>query len=134
MTTADDIKFGTGFLFQDGDIVMSQAHEIELVSGSQNAIQGLEILMTTIRGENLFNIDFGLDVMALYTNIGHLNKKEREQYYKLLVSQALLSDDRVQTVLDITASLDQSTRTLNSDVVVKFFNNNEIRLNNQANI
>lgn len=95
------------FKFQNGDLVISGLHEIEVVVGVTETKQDLEHRLLCVKGSDPFHSDFGADWL----------KTKRTTFNKVLIEheirKALKSHDRVKSIDSVGISEPDSERKIN---------------------
>jgi hypothetical protein len=97
-----DALFGSSFLLEDGDLVLSTGDltgEPQLVQGLANLKQALTLRLLTPYGTDQVNATYGLDARGAFTG-GHSRRMVKE-LIRLEVVRTLASDPRVGEVTDV---------------------------------
>ena len=102
MAVFDDRK--TWGLKSDGDIDQTQLNRIEWVYGQEAVIQEIKVTLATIKGEDPFDEEHGLDIFAA---IG-----SQSENLKLYITEAILEnhDDDIESINDITVNRTEDRR------------------------
>lgn len=96
-----DQPFGNSLALEDGDIVFAN-NTLQMVSGTDNLLQSLELRVLTPFGSDIFNTTYGLDVTQAFTQPGSIRMVK--ELLKLSLVQTLGTDPRVQDILDVQFS------------------------------
>jgi len=100
--TQDTVDLGTGLKLVDGDLVLvaddSQPAQrgFDTISGRPNFAQALQVIIGTPFGSDPVNVNYGLDVAAIFTTAGTV--ASIEDVISLNIVKSLAGDDRVQQV------------------------------------
>jgi hypothetical protein len=89
---------GTSLALANGDFVL-QGNDLALVSGRDNFVQSLLVIIDTPFGSDPVNINYGFDVAAIFTVANTV--RSIKDVIRLNLVKSLSSDDRVQTVGDV---------------------------------
>ena len=96
-----DLPFGNSLALEEGDIVFAN-NTLQMVSGTDNLLQSLELRVLTPFGSDIFNTTYGLDVTQAFTQSGSIRMVK--ELLKLSLVQTLGTDPRVQDILDVQFS------------------------------
>lgn len=123
----DEKKFGKGWELVSGDIVLDAGGIVQQIIGTDNGVQGLQILLLTQLGEDFIHPAVGMDFLSLIENSSHLNRRRQIEFAGLMIRTALLQDDRVQKISSIDYVKDDSVgRSLAFKVILTMFNQEDI--------
>jgi hypothetical protein len=98
-----DLLFGYSLAMQDGDLVFDGV-ELATVSGRDNLLQALQLRLLTPFGSDRFNVNYGVDFTATYTQPGPVATVK--ELIKLDVVRTLGTDPRVRDIQDVVFSDD----------------------------
>ncbi len=96
----------------DGDLLFDENGELEMVSGDEEFAQNLGMILKTSLGEFDLDETIGLD----RSNI--LTKGFDEEQARYDIVEALMQEDRVEEVSEITFKQDKENRTLSVDLEI----------------
>lgn len=96
----------------DGDLSFDSSNNLEMVSGDEEFEQALEMIMQIVLGE------FVLDETVGTKRDNLLAKQFDESLARSDLIEALMQENRVEEVTDITFNRDNRTRRLSVDVTV----------------
>ena len=102
---------------ENDDIVLN-----ELVEGEQEEIQCIERILTTCTDEWFLNIDFGLD----YTKIR--GKDVSDEQIRVAITLAILQEERVKEIQDISIERDRQKRTITLSIIIKMKSGNIVKV------
>ncbi|MBL5768235.1 DUF2634 domain-containing protein [Heyndrickxia sporothermodurans] len=105
----------------NGDLVLTNG-EIELVDGDDELKQNLEVILKTRLGEFFLDENIGLD----RTNL--LTKQFDEELAHYDIVEALMQEDRVKEVSEISFNLDKYKRILTVNLSVTKIDGTTIEL------
>lgn len=110
MTQTDTGRiFGTGLLLEDGDLVFDIVPmeadgvlrmDLVTISGRQNLGQALRVMVETPFGSDPVNINYGLDIAAIFTAAS--NVRNIKDVIRLNLVKSLAADDRIAQINAIT--------------------------------
>jgi phage baseplate assembly protein W len=90
--------FGRSFLLDDGDFVL-QDGDFALVSGTDNLRQGVNVMIYTGFGTDVFNVNYGLDAKAIFTTAR--TTRAVKDLIRLNLVKSISRDDRVAVIKEI---------------------------------
>lgn len=96
----------------NGDLVFNESGELEMVSDDDEFKQNLEMILKIQLGEFQLDETIGLDRSNILTK----QFDEEQAHYDIV--EALMQEDRVEEVSEITFNQDKATRTLSVDLTV----------------
>jgi hypothetical protein len=96
--TVDANLLGTSLKLSDGDFVLSGG-ELALVSGRDNFAQALQVIIATPFGSDQINVNYGLDIAAIYVTANSV--RDIKDVIRLNIHKSLALDDRVREISDI---------------------------------
>lgn len=95
---AQTLALGTSLALVNGDFAL-QGNDLALVSGRDNFAQSLLVIIDTPFGSDPVNINYGLDVAAIFTVANTV--RSIKDVIRLNLVKSLSNDDRVATVGDV---------------------------------
>jgi hypothetical protein len=90
--------FGTSIALVDGDFTLV-AGDLALISGRDNFVQALHVIVGTPFGSDPININYGLDVEAIFTVANSV--RSIKDVIKLNLAKSLGADDRIREITEI---------------------------------
>jgi hypothetical protein len=90
--------FGTSIALVDGDFVLTNGDFVP-VSGPNNFLQALRVIVETPFGSDQVNVNYGLDIAAIFTVANSV--RSIKDVIRLNLVKSLANDDRVREVSDI---------------------------------
>lgn len=96
----------------NGDLVFNESGELEMVSDDDEIAQNLEMILSTQLGEFQLDETIGLDRSNILTK----QFDEKQAHYDIV--EALMQEDRVQEVRDVTFIPDKENRIMTVNVTV----------------
>ncbi|MFB7260361.1 MULTISPECIES: contractile injection system sheath initiator [Bacillati] len=105
----------------DGDLVFTDG-ELEMVEGDEELKQALEMILKIRLGEFFLEENVGLDRTHLLT------KQFDEELAHYDIVEALMQEERIEEISEITFSLDKTKRLLTVSVTVKKIDGTTIEL------
>jgi hypothetical protein len=99
-----DTVFGFSLALVDGDLVIDDAGRLQQVSGRDNLLQALQLRVLTPFGSDRFNVNYGLDMTATFTQAQPLTLVK--QLIQLDLVRSLGTDPRVRDIQDVVFSDD----------------------------
>jgi hypothetical protein len=90
--------FGTSIALVDGDFVLA-AGDLAQVSGQDNFGQALRVIVETPFGSDQINVNYGLDIAAIFTVASSV--RSIKDVIRLNLVKSLAADDRVREISDI---------------------------------
>ena len=90
--------FGTSLQVVDGDLVLT-AGDLALISGRDNFAQALGIMIGTPFGTDPVNVNYGLDVAAIFTLANSV--RAIKDVIRLNIIKSLAGDDRVAQIGEV---------------------------------
>lgn len=115
---------GESLSLDDGDLVIEDS-DLVLVDNTDNVAQGLYVLLTTQLGSDLLNPTYGFDAASLFQT--DLSEDELIELAELKLRSALLQDDRVDDIYDITIEIDEY-REMHIECTVRLIDDTEVYL------
>lgn len=101
-----------GLKLVDGDLVFNENSELEMVSDDEEFKQNLETILKIQLGEFQLDETIGLDRSNILTK----QFDEKAAHYDIV--EALMQEDRVQEVRDVTFIPDKENRIMTVNVTV----------------
>ncbi len=92
-------------LTDDNDWSFNTHKSLELVSGVDNLVQNVNIILNTVEGEHLFVENFGTRLQDL------IGRKVSDNFIKYTLKTALLKDPRVRSVKNISITRNRNVVT-----------------------
>ena len=97
------IVLGRSFLLEDGDFVFEQGaanlRDFKFVAGRDNLVQGLKVMIETGFGSDAFNVNYGLDVKAIFTTAQ--TTRSAKDLIRLNLVKSISQDDRVTLIKEV---------------------------------
>src|SRR5262245_35984657 len=90
--------FGTSIKLVDGDFVFADG-DLKLVSGRDNFAQALRVIIGTPFGSDQVNVNYGLDVAAIFTVANSV--RSIKDVIRLNLVKSLSLDDRIREIGEI---------------------------------
>lgn len=90
--------FGTSLALVDGDFVVV-AGDLALVSGRDNFGQALRVIIETPFGSDQVNVNYGLDIAAIFAVADTV--RTIKDVIRLNLIKSLAADDRVREIIEI---------------------------------
>jgi phage baseplate assembly protein W len=90
--------FGTSIELVDGDLRLAGG-DLALVSGRDNFNQALQVIVGTPFGSDPINVNYGLDVAAIFTVASSV--RSIKDVIRLNLVKSLVADDRVREISEI---------------------------------
>jgi hypothetical protein len=90
--------FGSSLRLADGDLVLAGG-DLALISGRDNFAQSLRVIIETPFGTDQININYGLDVTAIFTVANSV--RSIKDVIRLNIVKSLAADDRVAQIGDV---------------------------------
>jgi hypothetical protein len=90
--------FGTSIALLDGDLVLAEG-DLAPVSGRGNFAQALQVIVGTPFGSDQINVNYGLDVAAIFTVANNVSSVK--DVIRLNLAKSLSADDRVREINEI---------------------------------
>jgi hypothetical protein len=129
----EDQVFGIGWAWEDEDFVFNIDGNVRLSEGRERAANGIQVLLLTQRSEDIFHPSTGLDYIGIIRNSSHFTVSEQNEFAKAIIQEAILQDDRVKIISEITLNERLSVgRNKSYDVVLTLFNEEEIAIQLQV--
>jgi phage baseplate assembly protein W len=98
MAAVPDGVFGTSIALVDGDFVLIDG-DLAPVSGRNNFLQALRVIVETPFGSDQVNVNYGLDIAAIFTVANSV--RSIKDVIRLNLVKSLANDDRVREVREI---------------------------------
>jgi len=98
MGTVPTGVFGTSIALVDGDFMLL-AGDLKMVSGQDNFGQALQVNVGTPFGSDQININYGLDIAAIFTVANSV--RSIKDVIRLNLVKSLSADDRVREISEI---------------------------------
>jgi phage baseplate assembly protein W len=95
--TAHD-AFGHSFVLDDGDFVLQEG-DLALVSGTDNLLQALNVMIYTGFGTDVFNVNYGLDAKSVFTTAQ--TTRAAKELIRLNLVKSISQDDRVTLIKEV---------------------------------
>jgi hypothetical protein len=95
---ADQNLPGTSLALSDGDLVLAGG-DLALVSGSANFAQALQVIIGTPFGSDQINVNYGLDVAAIFVAANSV--RSIKDVIRLNIVKSLATDDRIREIQEI---------------------------------
>lgn len=96
--TPDQTLQGTSLALADGDFTLANG-DLMTVSGQLNFVQALQVIIGTPFGSDQVNVNYGLDVEAIFVTANTV--RSIKDVIRLNIVKSLASDDRVREIKDI---------------------------------
>jgi hypothetical protein len=106
--------FGFSLALENGDLVINDAGQLQQVSGRENLLQALQLRVQTPFGSDRFNVNYGLDMTATFTQAQPLNLVK--QLIQLDVVRSLGTDPRVREIQEVIFSDDSTYLARHPDI------------------
>src|ERR1700732_4408391 len=90
--------FGTSIALVDGDFVLARG-DFAPVSGRNNFGQALRVIVETPFGSDPINVNYGLDIAAIFTVASSV--RSIKDVIRLNLVKSLAADDRVREINEI---------------------------------
>ena len=90
--------FGTSIALVDGDFILATG-DFAAVSGYENFGQSLRVIVGTSFGSDQVNVNYGLDVAAIFTAANSVASVK--DVIRLNLARSLAADDRVREINEI---------------------------------
>ena len=90
--------FGTSIALVDGDFTLVNG-DLALVSGRDNFGQALRVIVETPFGSDQINVNYGLDIAAIFTVANTV--RSIKDVIRLNLAKSLAADDRVREISEI---------------------------------
>lgn len=104
-------SLGTSLALVDGDLALTagddRAHDLALVSGVDNMAQALRVIVETPFGSDQVNVNYGLDVAAIFTFASTVASVK--DVIRLNLVKSLSVDDRVTEIIDVAFDDDSAS-------------------------
>ena len=97
-----------GFMMKDGDLVIAN-NEIELAEGDELTAQTIQSVLSTDKGEWLFDTDEGIEFMNI---LGKVNVTEDVNVIKSEIEQAIEQVNSTWSLDTLACEYEKSTRVL----------------------
>ena len=94
--------FGRSLLLEDGDLVLSDGgngRDFTFVSGRDNLSQGLRVMIGTGFGTDVFNVNYGLDAVSIFTTAQ--TKQGVKDLIRLNLVKSISQDDRITMISEV---------------------------------
>jgi hypothetical protein len=98
MTAVPTSVFGTSIALVDGDFSLVNGG-LALVSGRDNFGQALQVIVGTPFGSDQINVNYGLDIAAIFTVANSV--RSVKDVIRLNLVKSLSADDRVREISEI---------------------------------
>jgi hypothetical protein len=90
--------FGTSIALVDGDLVLAEG-DLAPVSDRENFAQALQVIVGTPFGSDQINVNYGLDIAAIFTVANTVSSVK--DVIRLNLAKSLSADDRVREINEI---------------------------------
>ncbi|MDR3470657.1 MAG: hypothetical protein P4M09_03045 [Devosia sp.] len=97
-TAQDDALLGRSLALSDGDFSLVDG-DLAMVGGRQNLSQGLQVIIGTPFGSDPINVNYGLDIQAIYVTANSV--RSVKDVIRLNIVKSLAIDDRVREISNI---------------------------------
>ncbi len=97
-TAQDNALLGRSISLSDGDFSLVDG-DFAMVGGRQNFAQGLQVIIGTPFGSDAVNVNYGLDIAAIYVTASSV--RSVKDVIRLNIVKSLAIDDRVREISDI---------------------------------
>lgn len=102
------------FKIENGDLVFDAQNNLIMVEDEEEQAQAIERILTTNINEWFLNLDHGLDYQAIQ------GKGKDKESIKLAIIEAIMQEDRVDTVKEIDVEIDKFRHIkVNAEVRIK---------------
>src|SRR5215472_18305524 len=98
MAAVPDGVFGTSIALVDGDFTLV-AGDLAPVSGRNNFGQALQVIVGTPFGSDQINVNYGLDIAAIFTVANTV--RSIKDVIRLNLVKSLAADDRIREIGEI---------------------------------
>src|SRR4051794_7521442 len=89
---------GRSLLLEDGDFVLREG-DFALVTGRDNLLQGLRVMIDTGFGTDVFNVTYGFDARAVFTT--PQTTRAAKDLIRLHLVKSLSQDDRITLIKEV---------------------------------
>ena len=90
---------GRSFRLVDGDLVLTSSGDLAMVSGRDNLLQGLHVMIETPFGSDVFHAGYGFDALAIY-GTARVAREVRD-LIRLYLVKSISQDNRVTQIKDV---------------------------------
>lgn len=89
-----------------GDVKFNELHDVEEITGKMELEQALWLRLKTNQGEWMFDVNFGVPWMELFS------KKASPKEFRTEIRKTIYQEERVINVIDISVDFDIDNRKL----------------------
>lgn len=100
--TPQPVELGRSLALEDGDFQIDahdRGRDLRQVRGSDNFAQVLQVIIGTPFGSDPVNVNYGLDVLSIYTT--PITVRGAKDVIRLNIVKSLAGDERIQQIDDV---------------------------------
>jgi phage baseplate assembly protein W len=110
--------YGRTLVLDDGDLVVAEGADgsldLAMIAGKEELAQGIEVVVATNRGSDIFNQGFGFDLVNTLAQPSPTN--QMRELVRLCVVKALSQEPRIRQILVVAFADEPAYRTIHSDL------------------